>query len=217
MRPTITALGVRAPSQVAVASQPFKRAQFGLFQGRTKQYGNNVPFSLHKTRRTWLPNVQRKRFFSDTLQSHIQVKVTTTALKTIKKKGGIDNYVLQTKADLLGWKGMQMRLMVREGQKNNADTPKEADKATPEPPRRKQARSKMAPLLAAESDPASTLKALDSAKVSSSFVRYTRRMAAKALGKTGFASAAETIQYMKKQKMKQDGVLPRKTSTKLPL
>jgi large subunit ribosomal protein L28 len=85
MRPTIAALGVRAPSEVPVLPQPFKRAQFGLFQGKTKQYGNNVPFSLHKTRRTWLPNVQRKRFFSETLQSHVQVKVTTAALKTIKK------------------------------------------------------------------------------------------------------------------------------------
>lgn len=85
MRPTIAALGARAVSEVAVTSQPFKRSQFGLFQGKTKQYGNSVPFSLHKTRRTWLPNVQRKRLFSETLQSHVQVKVTTSALKTIKK------------------------------------------------------------------------------------------------------------------------------------
>jgi large subunit ribosomal protein L28 len=85
MRPTIRALGVRPPSEVAVTSQPFKRAQFGLSQGKTKQYGNNVPFSLHKTRRSWLPNVQRKRLFSETLQSHVRVKLTTAALKTIKK------------------------------------------------------------------------------------------------------------------------------------
>jgi ribosomal protein L28 len=69
----------------SVVSQPFKRSQLGLFQGRTKQYGNNVPFSKHKTRRTWLPNVQRKRLFSDTLGENVRVKVTTRALKTIKK------------------------------------------------------------------------------------------------------------------------------------
>ncbi|KAJ7491209.1 hypothetical protein FB451DRAFT_1080109 [Mycena latifolia] len=216
MRPTIAALGVRAPSEVAVTSQPFKRAQFGLFQGKTKQYGNNVPFSLHKTRRTWLPNVQRKRFFSDTLQSHVQVKVTTSALKTIKKKGGIDNYVLQTKADLLGWKGMQIRLMVREGQKRNADMVKET--AEPAVEKRKRARpSKMAPLQAPNSDPAATLKVLENPRSASKFVRYTRRMAAKALGLTGFASAEDTIKYMKQQKLKQDRLLPRQGSTKLPL
>lgn len=72
----------------AVVSQPFKRAQLGLFQGKTKQYGNNVPFSKHKTRRSWLPNVQSKRLFSDTLGQFVKVKLTTRALKTIKKVCG---------------------------------------------------------------------------------------------------------------------------------
>src|ERR1700678_2069502 len=68
-----------------VVSQPFKRSQGGLFQGKTKQYGNNVPFSKHKTRRTWLPNVQLKRLPSEIMGDTIRVKVTTRALKTIKK------------------------------------------------------------------------------------------------------------------------------------
>ena len=68
-----------------VLSQPFKRSQFGLFQGKNKQYGNNVPFSKHKSRRTWLPNVQQKRIPSATLGMPIRVKLTTRALKTIKK------------------------------------------------------------------------------------------------------------------------------------
>ncbi|GBE83368.1 hypothetical protein BKA93DRAFT_732743 [Sparassis latifolia] len=103
-----------------VISAPFKRAQLGLFQGKTKQYGNNVPFSKHKTRRTWLPNIQSKRFFSEALQEYIRVKVSTRALKTIKKYGGIDQYVLRTKADLLGWEGMRIRVVVRERQEANA-------------------------------------------------------------------------------------------------
>ncbi|KAJ7460924.1 hypothetical protein B0H11DRAFT_2286019 [Mycena galericulata] len=210
MRPTLVALGARAVSEVAVTPQPFKRSQFGLFQGKTKQYGNSVPFSLHKTRRTWLPNVQRKRLFSDTLQSHVRVKLTTTALKTIKKKGGIDNYVMQTGADLLGWRGMQIRLLICEGQKKNPaiatkDTGKAVESAGVKP-----ARSKMAPLRATAPDPNHTLKALQNPRIASSFVRFTRRMAAKALGTTGFASAKDTIQYMKQQKLQQDKLLPRR-------
>ena len=69
----------------AVVSQPFKRAQLGLFQGKTRQTGNSIPFSKHKTRRSWLPNVQSKRYFSDALQQWMKVKVTTRAIKTIKK------------------------------------------------------------------------------------------------------------------------------------
>ncbi|GJE93111.1 50S ribosomal protein L28 [Phanerochaete sordida] len=97
-------------------SAPFKRAQLGLFGGKTRQSGNNVPFSKKKTRRTWLPNVHNQRLFSETLQNYIRVKVTARALKTIKKHGGIDNYVMKTKPDLLGWEGMRIRVMLREKQ-----------------------------------------------------------------------------------------------------
>ncbi|TFK66156.1 mitochondrial 50S ribosomal protein L28-like protein, partial [Pluteus cervinus] len=101
------------PWLVEVISQPFKRSQQGLFHGKTKQYGNNVPFSKHKTRRTWLPNVQRKRLFSETLGANVRLKVTTRALKTVKKHGGLDNYVAQTRSDLLGQEGMRLRLLLR--------------------------------------------------------------------------------------------------------
>lgn len=74
-----------APVKEVVKSQPFKRAQHGLFQSKTKQYGNNVPFSLKKTRRTWLPNVQSKRLTSDILGQTFKLKVTTRALATVKK------------------------------------------------------------------------------------------------------------------------------------
>jgi large subunit ribosomal protein L28 len=81
MFPTLAAFSA------SVVSQPFKRSQLGLFQGKTKQYGNNVPFSKHKTRRTWLPNVQRKRLASEIIGGDVRVKLTTRALRTIKKVG----------------------------------------------------------------------------------------------------------------------------------
>ena len=124
----------------SIVSTPFKRSQLGLFHGKTKQYGNSVPNSKHKTRRTWLPNVHNRRLFSDTLQQHIRVKLTARALKTVNKAsvprnryvcekvfadardgrplqhGGIDKYLLKTKPELLGWEGMRLRMMVREKQ-----------------------------------------------------------------------------------------------------
>jgi|SRR5229473_4633737 len=73
------------PSLAAALSQPFKRSQLGLFHGKTKQYGNNVPFSKKKTRRSWLPNIQSKRLYSDALDEMVRVKLSTRALKTIRK------------------------------------------------------------------------------------------------------------------------------------
>ncbi|KAJ7590922.1 hypothetical protein C8J56DRAFT_546975 [Mycena floridula] len=96
------------------ASQPFKRSQLGLFQGKVKQYGNNVPKSKQKTRRTWLPNVQPKRFRSESLDTTLKLKVTTRALRSIKKAGGLDGYLLKTRHDVLGFEGVRLRLLVRD-------------------------------------------------------------------------------------------------------
>lgn len=70
---------------LAALSTPFKRSQSGLFHGKMRQSGNNVPFSKQKTKRTWLPNVQQKRLHSDVLGENVRLKLTTRALKTIKK------------------------------------------------------------------------------------------------------------------------------------
>ncbi|PIL28681.1 hypothetical protein GSI_08725 [Ganoderma sinense ZZ0214-1] len=99
-----------------LVSVPFKRAQQGLFHGKMKQFGNSVPNSKQKTRRTWLPNVHNHRLLSETLGQRLRVKVSTRALKTINKAsyGGLDHYLLKTKPDLLGWEGMRLRTMVRD-------------------------------------------------------------------------------------------------------
>lgn len=69
----------------AALSQPFKRAALGLFHGKSIQHGNNVPHSLKKTRRTWLPNVHAKTLDSALLGRRVQVKVTARALRTVHK------------------------------------------------------------------------------------------------------------------------------------
>lgn len=118
---------------LAPLSTPFKRSQLGLFHGKIRQSGNNVPFSKQKTKRTWLPNVQQKRLHSEALGESVRLKLTTRALKTIKKVrfsvrfscngltgsvfvqyGGLDDYLLNTKTDLLGQEGMRLRVLVRE-------------------------------------------------------------------------------------------------------
>ncbi|KAG0051222.1 39S ribosomal protein L24, mitochondrial [Gryganskiella cystojenkinii] len=96
-------------SIVQLAKAPFKRAQRGLFGGKQIQFGNSVPFSKTKTRRTWLPNVQTKRLFSETLNDWIRLNMTTHVIRTVDKKGGLDRYLLETRPDLLGEKGIELR------------------------------------------------------------------------------------------------------------
>jgi large subunit ribosomal protein L28 len=49
--------------------------------------GNHVSHSNHKTKRRFLPNLQKKRFFVPELNEWIELKVSTSAMRTIDKKG----------------------------------------------------------------------------------------------------------------------------------
>ncbi|ORY91839.1 ribosomal L28 family-domain-containing protein [Syncephalastrum racemosum] len=94
----------------ALARATFQRAQRGLFGGKHIQFGNNNPFSKKKTRRTWLPNVQSKKLYSDALQKFIDLKVTTSILRTIDKKGGLDRYLLDTRdKNLFSEKALELK------------------------------------------------------------------------------------------------------------
>ena len=50
-------------------------------------FGNNVSHSKRKTRRTFLPNLQTKKFFIPEEDKWITLKVSTSALRNIDKKG----------------------------------------------------------------------------------------------------------------------------------
>lgn len=73
------------------------RSTRGLYDGKDVAFGNNVPFSLKKTRRRWNPNLQYKRVYSEILDEMIPFHITTSALRTIDKMGGLDEYLLHSK------------------------------------------------------------------------------------------------------------------------
>ncbi|KAI7870225.1 ribosomal L28 family-domain-containing protein [Spinellus fusiger] len=111
----------------SLARATFKRAQRGLFGGKHIQFGNNNPFSKKKTRRQWLPNVQNKKIFSETLQKFCELKVTTAVLRTIDKKGGLDKYLLETKdKNLYSEKAVSMKnmLLKKQSQSSSIEIPK---------------------------------------------------------------------------------------------
>eukprot|EP01116_Phalansterium_solitarium_P024211 TRINITY_DN8806_c0_g1_i2.p2 TRINITY_DN8806_c0_g1~~TRINITY_DN8806_c0_g1_i2.p2 ORF type:complete len:253 (-),score=85.41 TRINITY_DN8806_c0_g1_i2:1701-2459(-) len=78
------------------AANVFKRAQRGLYGGKTILSGNHVSFSNKKTRRTWLPNVQSKKLYSELLEKPVPLRLTTYVLRWVDKVGGLDNYLLAT-------------------------------------------------------------------------------------------------------------------------
>ncbi|KAK4056888.1 hypothetical protein OIO90_002138 [Microbotryomycetes sp. JL221] len=92
-----------------------KRIQTGLYDGRSIQSGNQIGETFNsKTRRNWLPNVQTKTLFSEALNKKLRLRVTTSALRTIDKMGGLDAYLFRVKDDRLGDKGLQLRQWVKD-------------------------------------------------------------------------------------------------------
>ncbi len=55
--------------------------------GKRAMFGNNVSFSVNKTRRRFNVNLSKKRFYIPEEDRWVTLKVSAKALKTINKKG----------------------------------------------------------------------------------------------------------------------------------
>jgi large subunit ribosomal protein L28 len=64
--------------------------------------GNNVSHAKNRTRRRFLPNLQRTSMMSETLGRPVRLRLTTSAIRTVEHKGGLDAFLKMTKAADLG-------------------------------------------------------------------------------------------------------------------
>ena len=55
--------------------------------GKRTQVGNNVSHTNNKSKRKFMPNLHKKRFYLEEQDTWITLKVSTTALRTINKIG----------------------------------------------------------------------------------------------------------------------------------
>ena len=55
--------------------------------GKAPMVGNNVSHANNKTKRRFLPNLQRRRFWAESENRWISRRLTTNALRTIDKNG----------------------------------------------------------------------------------------------------------------------------------
>ena len=69
--------------------------------GKSVQTGNNVSHAHNKTRRRYLPNLQKVSLMSDVLGKTISLRVSVAAIRTVEHKGGLDSFLLGARdADL---------------------------------------------------------------------------------------------------------------------
>lgn len=65
--------------------------------GKGIQVGHRVSHSNRKTKHEFLPNLQSKRFWSDSQKRFIRLRVSTAAIRTIDKVG-LDSFIRSTGA-----------------------------------------------------------------------------------------------------------------------
>ncbi len=74
--------------------------------------GNNVSHAHNKTRRRFLPNLQRVSLHSDLLKRTVRFRVAASTLRSVDRKGGIDAFLLDADPENLSSRARTLRTLL---------------------------------------------------------------------------------------------------------
>ena len=80
--------------------------------GKKYQSGNNVSHAKNRTKRKFLPNLQKISFLSEKLGKKIQFKVAASTIRTVEKKGGLDEYLIKTSNTKLPSEALKLKKLI---------------------------------------------------------------------------------------------------------
>ena len=80
--------------------------------GKKYLSGNNVSHAKNRTKRRFLPNLQNISFLSDKLGKKVQLKVAASTIRTVEKKGGLDEYLINTSNTKLASAGLKLKKLI---------------------------------------------------------------------------------------------------------
>jgi large subunit ribosomal protein L28 len=80
--------------------------------GTKPQFGHNVSHSNRRTKRRFNPNLQQVTFYSEALKHDVGLRVTTRAIRTVQKHGGLDRFLVDMDAAKLGPVGQRLKRRV---------------------------------------------------------------------------------------------------------
>lgn len=82
--------------------------------GKRVLSGNNVSHAHNKTRRRFLPNLQKVSLFSDKLGRTVRLKVSAYALRSVEHRGGLDAFLLSSKDTDLSQSARRLKKQIRQ-------------------------------------------------------------------------------------------------------
>jgi large subunit ribosomal protein L28 len=99
---------------VEIGARPMaKRCQI---TGKTVMTGNNVSHANNKTRRRFLPNLQHATMHSESLGRRVSLRLSTSAMRTIEKHGGLDAFLMQARNAELADEARQLKREIKAAQ-----------------------------------------------------------------------------------------------------
>jgi len=84
-------------------------AQVCELTGKRPAYGNKVSHSNIKTRTRWMPNLRSKKYTIPELQQTISILLSSRAIRTIDKHGGITQAIMAANSKMLSERLGQVR------------------------------------------------------------------------------------------------------------
>ncbi len=88
-------------------------AQRCQLTGKQPQFGHNVSHSNVKSNRRFNPNLQRTKLYSDALHRPVPMRVSTRALRSVIRAGGLDAFLLRTADIKLAPEGLRIKRRVK--------------------------------------------------------------------------------------------------------
>ena len=81
--------------------------------GKSPVVKNLVSHSNIKTKSVAMPNVQKKRIYSPTLDQSVTLKVATSTLKSMEHFGGFDRYILKQASETLSKRALAVQNRIK--------------------------------------------------------------------------------------------------------
>ncbi len=88
--------------------------------GKAVMTGNNVSHAQNKTRRRFLPNLCNVTLASEVLGRSVKLRISASALRTVDRRGGLDNFLLKAKDENLSLKARRLKREIARSLKETA-------------------------------------------------------------------------------------------------
>ncbi|HEY8280521.1 MAG TPA: 50S ribosomal protein L28 [Bdellovibrionota bacterium] len=98
--------------------------------GKRPGYGNKVSHSNIKTRTRWMPNLRKKSYEIPELKQTVSLMLSTRAIRTIDKLGGITPALMKAGEKALSERLQTIRQRIYKARVKRTSAPKAAKKKT---------------------------------------------------------------------------------------